>query len=72
MSIVGHGKKVPYAAIQKIADLIPLQKPQVKIIIAEIAASLSHWKKLAQDYNIPPRIIKEIGNYIDAALSQYP
>lgn len=72
MSIVGHGKKVPYEAIQKIADLIPLQKTQVKIMIAEIAESLSNWKKLAQDHNIPTGITKEIGSYIDTELSQYP
>jgi len=68
MSIMGHGQKVPYAAIQKIADSIPLKKTQLNLMIDEIAESLSQWKKLAEDHNIPFNITKEIGNYIDEEL----
>ncbi len=63
MAIMGHGENIPKAAIQAIADLIPLAPAKVDNMIAEIIDALSYWQTYAKEYSVPAEIIAEIEAY---------
>lgn len=70
MSVGGEGLDISRAAIQRIADLIPLKTAQVRIIIEEVCEALSHWLELSANYDVPKEKAIEIQHYIDAGVKR--
>lgn len=64
MAIMGYGQDIPKAAIQKIADMIPLSAAKVNLMIQQIIEALLQWRKLAQMFDVPNEIVIEIERYI--------
>ncbi|MGK5093549.1 type II toxin-antitoxin system HipA family toxin [Deltaproteobacteria bacterium TL4] len=65
MSVSGYGKEIPLKAIQKIANLIPLNPSKVTEIIEEVSDALSSWDQLSKEYEVPNTMIKDIGRYLN-------
>lgn len=67
MAIAGEGRVPGQAAIEAAAKNAGIKPPRRDAIIDEVDAALSNWEQVAQDFDVPNRMIRLIKSEIKAA-----